>query len=133
MRFAAADKYAATADQGIWTPRGIPQAVQSDSGLNAFVADPLAAQKLEVQFAGDALGQYTNVLNAKSARDTQLEAYKNAGGGGGGSSSGSGLGRTIGQVAGTAAGFLIPGAQPFTGALATAGGGIGDVIGGFFG
>ena len=100
--------------------------------MNAFVADPLAAQKLETQFAGDALGQYTNVLNAKNSRDTALEIYKNAGGGGG-SSSGSGLGSTIGRIAGTAAGVFVPGLQPFTGALATAGAGAGGAIEGFFG
>lgn len=130
MRFAAADQYAATADQGLWTPRGIPQAVQSNAGLNAFVADPLAAKKLESEFAGDALGQYTNLLNAKSARDTQLEAYKNAGGGSGGGGT-SGIGKTLGAGAGLALSAFVPGAAPFASGLMTVGSGAGDLLEGF--
>ena len=125
MRFSIADQYGGGSDAGAWTPMGVPDAVQSDAGFNGFVKDPLKAHEKEMQFAGDSLSQYVNVLNAKETADAQIKAYekaKSAAGGGG-----SGIGQIIGKVGGAALGSAIPGVGTALGST------IGSGLGGLFG
>ena len=131
MKFNASDAYGQSFNSDGFRFGGMPDELRSATGFNAFVKNPLELQKDEFRLAGDSLVNYVNTLNAKDTAEAQMELAQRQGSGGG--SSGSSTGRTIGQLAGTAAGMFIPGAQPFTGALATGLGGIGDLIGGFFG
>lgn len=131
MKFKASDAYGESFNSEGFRFAGMPDELRSSVGFNAFVKNPLELREGEFGLAGDSLINYVNTLNAKDTAEAQMELAQRKGSGGG--SSGSSTGRTIGQLAGTAAGMFIPGAQPFTGALASAGGGIGDLIGGFFG
>ena len=131
MRFKASDAYGQSFNSEGFRFGGMPDELRSSSGFDAFVKNPLELREGEFRLAGDSLINYVNTLNAKETAEAQMELAQRRGSGGG--SGGSSTGRTIGEIAGTAAGLFIPGAQPFTGALAKAGGGVGDLIGGFFG
>ena len=58
MAFNAASAYGQAFDSEAWKPYGIPGAVTADEGFQSFVNDPLEAQEMEMQFAGDALGSW---------------------------------------------------------------------------
>ena len=115
--FDSASGYERSFDE--WTPYGVPDAVQSDSGFNGFVKAPLEAHNQEVQMAGDAIGNFLAASNAYRNAETDKEISeilkpeeKSSGGGGGG------LFGSIAKVAAPiAANAIVPGSGPIVGAL----------------
>jgi len=79
--FNSSKAYGASFDSGEWQPYGMSDAVDSDTGFNSFVNDPLKAQEEEMRFAGNALGTYAQTQQAKLDMETQLkiaDMYKDA-------------------------------------------------------
>lgn len=125
----ASNAYARGFDSDVWRPiGGLAGSVMDRSGTNSLYGNSVAANNLEMTFAGDRLTDYFNTLNAKANLEAYEEAAKDRGGSG---SAGGGGGGIWGQVAGTAGaaiGTAIGG--PVGGVI---GGGLGNIVGGLFG
>lgn len=88
MNFSASRAYSSGFDGDVWKPYGMPDAVRSDDGFGSMVQDPLEAHGREMQMAGDALGNYVEVANAKATAESaerigkMLKPSSSSGGGG---------------------------------------------------
>ena len=97
MSFNASTAYGQAFDSQEWKPYGMPDAVSADEGFQSFVNDPLKAQEMEMQFAGDALGSWAatrqGILNSNQQVKNQkiLSAASPPSQGGG-----SGIGQALG-------------------------------------
>ena len=124
----ASNAYARGFDSDVWKPiGGLAGSVMDRSGTNTLFGNSMAAQGLEMTFAGDRLADYFNTMNAKANLEAYEEAADNGRGGGGGGGGGGIFGQLAG-VAGGAIGTAIGG--PVGGVI---GGGLGNIVGGLFG
>ena len=103
MSFNASTAYGQAFDNQEWQPYGMPDAVSADEGFGAFVNDPLKAQETEMQFAGEALGNWAQTREAMLNSDQQVKNQKilskasppSQGGGGGFGMQAAGIGMKL--------------------------------------